>query len=269
MKIDNRTFIVSGGSSGLGLAVVRDLLSSKAYVALLDRKPPPSVDENSSNMTGASTSRLCHFEVDIMDLNQVSDAVEKVVSWTAQTGAHLGGVVNCAGVGVPELVITSKGKLHSKHRWDQILGVNLHGTFHLIRLAMKHLIRVPPEDTEDAERGVIIMVSSSVAYEGLAGQTAYAASKGAICSMTLPMAREFARFNIRVVTLVPGLFSTPLTDQLGPKVAKDMHKEALLYPRRYGKPSEFAQAVRWVVECPYVNAENLKLTGGLRVPTRM
>ncbi|KAF9266709.1 3-hydroxy-acyl-CoA-dehydrogenase [Marasmius fiardii PR-910] len=266
MRIENRTFIVSGGSSGLGLATVRELLTSKAYVAVLDRNPPPSMD---GNTTGASTSRLCYFEVDIIDVDQVSDVVEKVVSWTSQTNARLGGVINCAGVGVPELVITTKGKLHSKQRWDQILGVNLHGTFHLIRLAMKHLIQVPQEDTEDAERGVVIMVSSTVAYEGLAGQTAYAASKGAICSMTLPMARELGRFNIRVVTLVPGLFTTPLTDQLGEKVAKDMHREALQYPRRYGKPGEFAHAVRWVVECPYVNGENIKLTGGIRVPARM
>lgn len=266
MKIENRTFIVSGGSSGLGLATIRELLSSKAYIAILDQNPPPSID---GNPTGASTSRVLYFQVDILDVDQVAETIEKVVSWTNQTGARLGGVINCAGVGVPELVITTKGKLHTKQRWDQILGVNLHGTFHLTRLAMKHLIQVPKEDTEDAERGIVVMVSSTVAYEGLAGQTAYAASKGAIRSMTLPMARELGRFNIRVVTLVPGLFTTPLTDQLGEKVARDMNREALQYPRRYGKPEEFAHAVRWVVECPYVNGENIKLTGGLRVPARM
>ncbi|KAK1224652.1 hypothetical protein PQX77_012397 [Marasmius sp. AFHP31] len=266
MKINNRTFIISGGSSGLGLATARDILSSKGYVAILDRKPFPNV---SGDELEPSTSRLLYINVDITDVAKVSDAVETVASWTHRTGARLGGVINCAGIGTPELLVSSKGVPHSQSHWDRIVGVNLHGTFHLTRFAAKHLVLVPPEETPDRERGVVIMVSSTVAYEGLAGQTAYAASKGAICSMTLPMARDLARHNIRVVTLVPGPFATPLTDQFGAKIAEELHRDAVLYPRRYGRPEEFAQTVKWVVECPIINGENLKVTGGTRMPSKM
>ncbi|EEB94191.1 hypothetical protein MPER_07034, partial [Moniliophthora perniciosa FA553] len=123
--------------------------------------------------------------------------------------------------------------------------------------------------TADAERGVIVMISSTVAYEGLVGQIAYAASKGAIRSMTLPMARDLARYNVRVVTLAPGPFTTPMTGQFTPKVTEGLHRDAVLYPRRYGKAEEFAHTVKWILECPYINGENYKLTGGLRVPGRL
>ncbi|KAL0579498.1 hypothetical protein V5O48_002540 [Marasmius crinis-equi] len=266
MKVNDRTFIISGGSSGLGLATARELLASKAYVAVLDKKSPPSID---SNTPEASTSRLLYIDTDMMNVEMIAEAVEKAVAWTHRTGAHLAGIINCAGIGTPEPLLNAKGEPHSQSLWDRTLGVNLHGTFHLTRLAVKHLAQVPREDSSDGERGIVVMVSSTVAYEGVAGQTAYAASKGALLSMTLPMARELARHRIRVVTLVPGPFATSIMEKLGEKVNRGIHKEALLYPRRYGNPDEFAQTVKWVLDCPMVNGENLKLTGGMRMPARM
>ncbi|KAJ3865341.1 hypothetical protein EV359DRAFT_72474 [Lentinula novae-zelandiae] len=112
----------------------------------------------------------------------------------------------------------------------------------------------------DGERGVIVMIASTVAYEGQAGQIAYAASKGAIRSMTLPMARDMSRYGVRVVTIAPGPFKTPMTR---------LEKEAVLFPKRYGMPEEFAATVRWILECPYVNGETFKLTGGTRVPAML
>lgn len=163
--------------------------------------------------------------------------------------------------------------------------MNLTGTFNLTRLAVKHLINVPAEEGADGERGVIIMVGSTVAVsfpcpskapisflpsttqnEGQQGQIAYAASKGAIRSMTLPMARDLSRHSIRVVTISPSPFITPMTSQFTPATAHNIQSQGLLFPKRYGLPCEFAKTVRWILECPYVNGETIDLTGGTRVP---
>ncbi|KAK7033899.1 hypothetical protein VNI00_012523 [Paramarasmius palmivorus] len=216
MKIENRTFVVSGGSSGLGLATVRELLSAQGYVAILDRKTPPSLDEIARDGS-SDRSHLLFVEMNILKVEEVESAVEKVVSWSKETGAHLGGLINGAGVAEAEVLINLNGVPHSERLWNRVIGINLNGTFHLTRLLVPHLIHVPPEDTADAERGVVVMISSTVAvsdYEGLVGQIAYAASKGAIRSMTLPMARDLARYNIRTVTLAPGPFTTPMTSQV-------------------------------------------------------
>ncbi|KAF8074600.1 3-hydroxy-acyl-CoA-dehydrogenase [Lyophyllum atratum] len=258
MKIDNRTFIVSGGCSGLGLATVKDLLEGNAYVAVLDVSPLPAV---------LPLSTRCIFvKTDVRDVGQVEAAVKRVVEWTRETGAELGGVINSAGLGRNELLINAKGKPHGTDVWDLTMGVNVAGTFHLTRLALEHLVRVKPEDTPDGERGVIILVASEAAFEGQPGQTAYAASKGAIRSMALPMARDLARHHVRVVAIAPGPFTTPLTGSLSNKVQGALNSAAVLYPKRFGTPGEFAKTVRWALDCAYVNGETIRLTGGGRVP---
>ncbi|KAJ3786490.1 3-hydroxy-acyl-CoA-dehydrogenase [Lentinula aff. detonsa] len=289
MKISNRTFVVSGGSSGLGLATVRDLLQGNAYVAVLDLSSVPSdliADEGSSN--NIQKRRLLYIKMDVTQEDQVESAVDRVVEWSKSTGAHLGGVINGAGIAAAELTINRRGQPHSTRTWDRVLAVNLTGTFHLTRLVAKHLVTVPREyqllqtegaageskgaegmEESDGERGVIVMIASTVAYEGQAGQIAYAASKGAIRSMTLPMARDMSRYGVRVVSIAPGPFKTPMTGQFSQSMTSRLEKEAVLFPKRYGTPEEFAATVRWILECAYVNGETLKLTGGTRVPTML
>ncbi|KAK7466284.1 hypothetical protein VKT23_005012 [Stygiomarasmius scandens] len=276
MKIENRTFIVSGGSSGLGLATVQNLLQARSYVAILDKQAPstePSgfcsprstADSDSAGPSTlpASESRLRYFKVNLVEVDQISFVLDEVVSWSKETGAMLGGIIHCAGIGELEQLIDNKGSPHSAKTWDMTFAVNVSGTFHLTRLALKHFINVPKEEA-DGERGVIVMVSSSVAYDGTAGQTAYAASKGAIRSMTLPMARDLARYGIRVVTIAPGPFTSPLTDRWPERVTRSVHQDMLLYPKRFGFPTEFADTVHWILKTPYVNGESIKLTAGIR-----
>ncbi len=173
--------------------------------------------------------------------------------------------------------------------WNFALAINLTGTFNLTRIACKYLVNVPPEGP-DGERGVVVMVASSAAvsprlvshrstplvdiipvvlqFEGQPGQTAYAATKGALVSMTLPMARDLERFGIRVLTIAPGAFITPMTSVLVKKVHETIARD-LLFPRRMGEPHEFAQTVKWILECPYVNGETIRLSGGSRLPGKL
>ncbi|KAH9046574.1 AICARFT/IMPCHase bienzyme [Lactarius hengduanensis] len=240
MKIEDRTFIVSGGSSGLGLATVETILNEKGYVAIVDLKGPDS------SAFGPASSRVHFWELDISQVEDITRVVEQVVLWTKETGSQLGGVINCAGVGTAAKIISAKGEPHSLDVWNFVLGINLTGTFNLTRLACKYLAKVPPEGP-DEERGVVVMVASAAAFEGQPGQTAYSATKGALVSMTLPMARDLERFGIRVVTVAPGAFITPMSNVMSKKVKESLARD-LLFPRRMGEPHEFAQTVKWIVE---------------------
>jgi len=209
------------------------------------------------------------LETDITVVEQVQNAVKQTIEWTKETGAILGGVINCAGMAKNEFFLSSKRVPHSVSTFDQIMAINVSGTFHLSRIAAEHLATVQPEDTPDAERGVIIMVSSEAAFEGQPSQSVYAASKGAISSLTLPMARELARHHIRVVSIAPGPFTTPMTGLMSDRVTKAIHRVGLLYPRRFGKPQEFAKTVSWIIQCTYVNGETVRLNGGGHVPAML
>lgn len=257
MKIENRTFIVSGGSSGLGLATVQMLLDAGARVAILDLRPAEGL---------SGDARVKFFETDITSAEDIVRAVEGTVAWAQTTGARLGGVVNCAGVGTAAKVLDIHGEPHSLDLWNFAIGVNLTGTFNLTRLTCKHLAQTEPEGP-DGERGVVIMVASSAAFEGQPGQAAYSASKGALVSMTLPLARDLARHGIRVVTLAPGAFASAMTDKMPLKTRASLERE-LTFPRRFGSAEEFAGTVKWVVECPYVNGETIRLSGASRLPGR-
>jgi len=249
---------VASSSSGLGLATVNTLLASGAYVSILDLSALPS---------SQNSSRTIFFEIDISKTKDVERAVEGTVAWAEKTGALLGGVVNAAGVGTIGKVVDARGNLLSLDLFEFTLAVNVVGTFNLTRLACKHLIRVPPEG-EDGERGVIIMVSSAAAFEAQPGQTAYAASKGAVSSMTLPMARDLSRYGIRVNTIAPGTFESAMTARIPEKTRHSLDKETV-FPRRFGNPAEFGETVKWMIECGFVNGETVRLSGAGRLPGKL
>ncbi|PPQ94437.1 hypothetical protein CVT25_002528 [Psilocybe cyanescens] len=261
MKAENRTFVVSGGSSGLGLATVQELLSQKAYVAIVDRSPPHDSISSSPNVK--------FYQTDITVLAEVASAVGNTVEWASSTGAPLGGVINCAGVGTASKIIDAHGKPHDLELWDFTIAVNLTGSFNLTRLVLEHLVKVTPEEGSDGERGVVVLVASAAAFEGQPGQTAYSASKGALRSMALPMARDLARHAIRVVTIAPGVFDSSMTANFPAKTRRSLEHEGIVYPRRFGQPCEFSKTVMWILDCPYVNGETIRLSGGGRLPGKL
>ncbi|KAJ7173480.1 3-hydroxy-acyl-CoA-dehydrogenase [Mycena filopes] len=256
MKTAGRTFIVSGGSSGLGLATVQDLISADAYISILDRSPPPK---------DLATSRVKFFQTDITEVDQIEKAVNGTVEWTAVTGAPLGGVINCAGVGTAGKIVDAHNEPHSLDLWNFTLAVNLTGSFNLTRLALRHLVKVAPEDGVDGERGVVVLVSSAAALgcssKANPGQTAYAATKG--CLKVDDPALSLA-------TSLGTLFaSSSMTANFPDKTRRSLENEGIAYPRRFGQPSEFAQTIRWILECPYVNGETIRLSGAGRLPGKL
>ncbi|KZT25146.1 NAD(P)-binding protein [Neolentinus lepideus HHB14362 ss-1] len=265
MKISKHTFIISGGSSGLGLATARLLLqSSSTQVAILDLSEPP--DELFEGLAYART-RVRHWKTDVGSLEQLQAAVDGAAKWSQETGVKLGGVLCCAGVNGPAKIIDSKGNPYPLDMFNFVIAINLAGTVNLIRLALPYLTKVEPEGP-DGERGVIVMVASSAAFEGQPGQTVYAASKGAITSMTLPLARDLGRYGIRVATIAPAAFESKLTATFTDTLRQNLTKDTP-FPQRFGRPEEFAQTVQWVIECPYVNGETYRLTAGGRMPGKL
>ncbi|KIY73696.1 3-hydroxyacyl-CoA dehydrogenase [Cylindrobasidium torrendii FP15055 ss-10] len=263
MKIQSRTFVVSGGSSGLGLAAAEMLLSSGAFVANLDLAPPP----DTSSLASSKQSKFIH--TDIASLPSVESAVSQAADWVAETGAAFGGVLNCAGIGGPSAhIVNRRDEPFPVEVWDKVMAVNTTGTFNLTRLVLKHLVKVAPEGP-DGERGVVIMVSSTAAHGADEGMVAYAASKGAIRAMTTPLSRDMASRGVRVVTIAPTIFATPLSSNFKGALRDFLEKRTTMFPARFGEAPEFAQTVKWIVECSFVNGETIKLTGGQRViPSR-
>ncbi|KAJ7921213.1 3-hydroxy-acyl-CoA-dehydrogenase [Mycena leptocephala] len=195
-----------------------------------------SIVDRSPPPADLPTSKIKFFETDITVLEQIEHAVDATIKWIA------------------EQIIDAHNEPHPIDLWDFTIAVNLTGTFNLTRLALRHL------DGPDGERGV---------FEGQPGQTAYSASKGALRSMTLPLARDLSRHAIRVVTVAPGVFESSMTANLPQKARRSLETEGIVYPRRFGQPPEFAQTIRWILECPYVNGETIRLSGGGRLPGKL
>ncbi|KIM31976.1 hypothetical protein M408DRAFT_327355 [Serendipita vermifera MAFF 305830] len=261
MKIKDRTFVVSGGSSGLGLATVLELCKCDGYVAVLDIQDMPGAAKR------AMGSKARFFKCDLTKEQDVETAVNQTVEWSRETNAKLGGVINCGGVAVAQKVVAGNGVPHSLDLFEFALRINVTGTFDLTRRVLEHLVQAEPEG-EDGERGVVILVSSSSAFEGQQGQVAYAASKGAIRSMTLPMARDLGRFGVRVNTIAPSLFVSPMTEKMSAKVKGSLERD-LVFPKRFGETGEFAHMVKYLIEATYVNGETYRLSGGARMPGRL
>jgi NAD(P)-dependent dehydrogenase (short-subunit alcohol dehydrogenase family) len=246
VEIPGRTFLVTGGGSGLGLATARMLAGAGANVVAADLRGEP----------GANTRLV---ETDVTDEGSVGAAVQA----TLESGP-LYGVVNCAGVAVAEKALGRDGP-HPLDSFTKVIQVNLVGTFNVIRLAAAAMVGNEPD--EEGGRGVIVNTASVAAFDGQIGQAAYAASKGGVVSMTLPLAREFARAGIRVATIAPGLFDTPMMAGL-PEEARRSLGDQVPFPSRLGRPEEYAALVRHIVENDLINGEVIRLDGAIRMAPR-
>ena len=253
MKIEGSSAVVTGGGSGLGEAVARLLASKGAIVHVFDRNADAAV-KVASEIGGSAVAG---------DVTNENDA-EKILAQAAQAGDGLRILVNCAGIGPAARILGREGPMPLA-AFQSVISVNLVGTFNMMRLASAHMAKA--EERDDRARGVIINTASVAAFEGQVGQVAYAASKGGIVSMALPAARELARFGIRVNTVAPGLFLTPLLHGL-PQEAQDSLASAIPYPARLGDPAEFADTVRYLIENQYVNGEVIRLDGAIRMQPR-
>jgi NAD(P)-dependent dehydrogenase (short-subunit alcohol dehydrogenase family) len=244
MEIAGKSFLVTGGASGLGAATVAALRARGAHVVVLDLQPAPG-----AAVQGSVTE---------------PDDVLRAVALATAGGRPLYGVVQCAGLAHAERVVGSSGP-HALESFECVVRVNLVGAFNVARLTAEAMQANPAD--ENGERGVIVLTSSIAAYEGQHGQVAYSAAKAGIAGMTLPMAREFARYGVRVMCVAPGLFDTPLLAALPPKVKQELG-QAAPFPNRLGKPEEFAQLVLSIVGNPMLNGEVIRLDGALRMPPR-
>ncbi|MBX3421159.1 MAG: 3-hydroxyacyl-CoA dehydrogenase [Pirellulaceae bacterium] len=251
MDIAGRTFLVTGGGSGLGGATARRLVAAGAKVVIAD------IQEQPGRRLAEELGAAQFVTTDVTDEASVRVAI-KVAT---ETLGDLRGVVNCAGIASAVRVVGKEGP-HSLDVFQRIIGVNLIGTFNVIRLAAEVLSTAVP--LEGGERGVIVNTASVAAYDGQIGQAAYSASKGGVVAMTLPIARELARFGIRVMTIVPGLFDTPLMQSL-PEEAKASLGQQVPFPPRLGHPSEFAALVQHICENQMLNGEAIRLDGAIRM----
>jgi NAD(P)-dependent dehydrogenase (short-subunit alcohol dehydrogenase family) len=253
MELKGQAALVTGGASGLGAETARHLSRAGAQVALLD--------------VNLDLAREVANEIGGLALKcDVSDARSAEAAVTQAREAHGAArvLVNCAGVGDAQRIVGHSGPM-PLDAFARVVNINLIGTFNLMRLAAADMTKLDP--LEDGERGVIISTASVAAYEGQIGQAAYAASKGGIVSLTLPAAREFAQFGIRVNAIAPGLFQTPLLHGL-PQEAQNSLAASIPFPKRLGQPQEFAQLVLHIVQNRMLNGEVIRLDGALRMPPR-
>lgn len=255
MQISKHTFLVSGGASGLGGATSRLLAESGANVVIAD------INQEKGAALAAELGAPVRFvATNVADEASVGDAIKVAVT----TFGQLHGAINCAGIGVAEKTVGKDGP-HALASFKKIIEVNLIGTFNIIRLAAAQMAGQAP--LPSGERGVIINTASIAAFDGQIGQAAYAASKGGIVGLTLPVARDLARSGIRVVTIAPGLFDTPLLAGL-PEEVKGVLGAQVPFPARLGQPAEYAALVQHVIENPMLNGEVIRLDGALRMPPK-
>jgi NAD(P)-dependent dehydrogenase (short-subunit alcohol dehydrogenase family) len=255
MQINNHTFLVSGGSSGLGAACVRRLVANGAHVVVAD------INQAAGEALAAELGERTRFvATDVSSEESVQTAVQTAVT----TFGHLHGAINCAGIAIAERVLGKNGP-HSLASFSKVLAVNLGGTFNIIRLAAA--VMSENEPTAGGERGVIINTASVAAFDGQIGQAAYAASKGGVVGMTLPVARELARYGIRVMTIAPGIFDTPMLAGL-PEPARLSLGQQVPFPSRLGNPDEYAALAQHIIENEMLNGEVIRLDGALRMAAR-
>lgn len=252
MEIAGRHIAVTGGGSGLGEAVVRALAAKGAKVTVIDRGA-----EGAVRVAGAAGGHALVLDVTDPDAGAVLDGAIAVQG-------PLWGLVNCAGIGGASRIVGREGPMPLE-AFERTIRVNLVGTFNMLRLAAARMQGNAPD--ADGARGAIVNTASVAAFDGQIGQAAYAASKGGIVSMALPAARELARFGIRVNTVAPGIFLTPLVAELSDEVRAGI-AGSVPYPNRLGDPAEFADVVLMCLTNRYLNAEVIRLDGGARLPPK-
>jgi NAD(P)-dependent dehydrogenase (short-subunit alcohol dehydrogenase family) len=255
LEINSSTFLVVGGGSGLGEATARMIAEAGGNVLIADIN-----EETGENVAGDLGEKAKFVRTDVTDEGSVQEAVDTAV----ETFGGLHGAVNCAGIGTAARVLGRKGP-HPLDLFENVIQINLIGTFNVTRLAGARISEGEPK--EDGERGVIVNTASVAAYDGQIGQAAYSASKGGIVSMTLPIAREFARFGIRVVTIAPGTFNTPMVETL-PEDARESLGKQVPFPSRLGEPAEFAALAKHIIENRMLNGEVIRLDGAIRMAPR-
>jgi NAD(P)-dependent dehydrogenase (short-subunit alcohol dehydrogenase family) len=251
MKIAGNTFLVTGGGSGLGAACARRLVEREAKVVIADMNQAQGL-----SLADRLGPQALFVETDVTD----EAAVARAIAVAQENFGGLAGVVQCAGIIAGARVVGREGP-HDLALFAKIVQVNLIGTFNVLRLAAAAMSQQAPD--EEQERGVIINTSSISAFEGQIGQAAYSASKGGVAAMTLPIARELARFGIRVMAVAPGTFETPMVAQMTPELRKSLESQ-VPFPARLGRPEEFAALVEHIIENRMLNGEVIRIDGAVR-----
>lgn len=255
MQISERTFLVTGGSSGLGAATIRRLARGGARVVIAD------LDRDAGEQLAREIGADALFvPADVTDETQMRAAMDSA----AARFNTLHGAINCAGIAIAERVLGKRGP-HRLESFTRTIQVNLVGTFNVVRLAAQAMEKNPPN--ADGERGVIVNTASIAAFEGQVGQAAYSASKAGIVGMTLPVARELAQFGVRVVAIAPGIFETPMMASMTDDVRASLGAQ-VPFPSRLGRPEEFAALVQQIIENPMLNGTVVRLDGALRMGSK-
>ena len=248
MEIEGRTFLVAGGGSGLGAATTEMLTNEGANAVVADLRGE------------AADGNVRFVETDVTDEASVRQAIEEAL----QSFGGMHGAINCAGIASAEKVLGREGP-HSLDSFAKVVEVNLVGTFNVLRLAAE--VMVNNEPAASGERGVIVNTASVAAFDGQIGQVAYAASKGGVVALTLPVARELAGSGIRVMTIAPGIFDTPMMAGL-PEDARNSLGKQVPFPQRLGRPEEYADLVKHIIENEMLNGEVIRLDGAIRMAPR-
>lgn len=256
MKINGKVFVVTGGASGLGAATTTYLVHQGARVIMVDMNQ--ALGEALQQQLGHQTQFVT------LDVTNES-AVESFFKQVEQDYGQLNGLINCAGIG-PSAKVLGRDGLHELALFQKVLNINVAGTFNMLRFAAELIAKYELQADEE-ERGVIINTASVAAFDGQIGQTAYAASKGAVVAMTLPLARELARNGIRVMTIAPGIMETPMLKAL-PQNVQDSLGQMVPFPPRLAKPDEFAHLVGHICENVYLNGEVIRLDGAIRMAAK-
>lgn len=255
MEIKDKIFLVTGAASGLGLAVSEMIVARGGKALLADVNV--SAGEAAAEVLGSNAKFV---PTDVTD----ETAVQRAIDAAVQTFGGLHGAINCAGIGPAERVLGRSG-VQPLANFSKVVQVNLVGTFNVVRLAANAIQHAEPGAS--GERGVLINTASVAAFDGQIGQAAYAASKGGIVAMTLPLAREFARVGIRVMTIAPGIFETPLLANLSDEARASLGRQ-VPFPARLGRPEEYAKLVGHIIENQMLNGEVIRLDGGIRMASK-
>ncbi|MYL49745.1 SDR family NAD(P)-dependent oxidoreductase [Halobacillus litoralis] len=252
MDVHEVVAVVTGGASGLGEATVRKIARNGGRVVIVDQN-----EEKGGALAEELGSSVLFAKTDVTS----AEEIERMLQTTVETFGQVNTVINCAGIVTGEKVVGRNGP-HRLESFSKIIEVNLIGTFNVIRLAAEKMQENEPN--EYGERGIIINTASIAAYEGQIGQAAYSASKGGVAAMTMPLSRELARHGIRVMAIAPGLFETPMFEQL-PEEARDALGKATPFPSRLGKPYEYAKLALSILDNPMLNGEVIRLDGAIRL----